>query len=372
MVKNTGDKESRHGKEKKPELYVDEQYFRHVDQIERWRQEYEYWQAAENKLTEVGKVSYAPVDYTPLLERQPFPEHPIPNFLHIMHDARIAAESRYFVPIAAHVGIMLLMLVILIAVGSKVAFGLCAVGVLVLFASFYFTIEKRRVYMKKSIAAAQAEVARKQESVRLQIEAEKKQHEHNEEERIKQVQKLLDGDLAAIFSKLDAVLPQIGFPFPLAVDVHWYDKVPMVQVWLPAKSIIPTQVCALQQSGRVNFSDKEQRAVNKQYMELCAAVLMQVMTRVYANIPTIDLMYVYGMTKEKVDIGCIMTVITTRESLEGAANAVTGLSALQKMGGQFNYDTSLDLLPVDCRDPLEWGEVERQMIRTLHVKLYKE
>ena len=36
----------------KGKVYVDELYFRHVDQMERWRQEYEHCQIVENTLAD--------------------------------------------------------------------------------------------------------------------------------------------------------------------------------------------------------------------------------------------------------------------------------------------------------------------------------
>lgn len=357
--------------EKSPQIYVDETYFRHVDQMERWRQEYEHWQSVEAKIAAVSKFAFDEVDYLSMLERVPFPERPLTDFSYLVDEARIATESKFFMPIAYHLGVMLFLLGILLLVGNVIALWVSGTGVITLLASLYLAIDKRQRTIQKAVDEAQATAQRREEQEKQLIAEQRQKHEEAEANRIKDVERLMAGERASIFVKLDSVLTKIGFPFPLNVDIDVYNNIYRVQVWLPPKTIIPKQTCTLQNSGRPNHSDKETRTINKQYLELCCAIMMQIITVVYAHIPTFDEVYFNGMSKEKVDIECLLAIKTTREAVTTAANAANGIAAIQALQGRFECDTALELLSVEAILPTEWGNVEPQFIRNLRVKLFK-
>lgn len=364
MVKKAGDG-------KNTQIYVDETYFRHVDQIERWRQEYEHWQAIEAKIAAVSNFAYEEVDYLPLLERVPFPERKLTDFSYLVEEARKNTEAKFFMPIAYHIGVMILLVIMLLFVGNIVALWISGTGIVTVIISLYLTIDRRFRNIQEAMAEARALAARREEQEKNMIEEQRRKHEEAEELRIKDIERLLAGEQAAVFVKMDAILVKIGFPFPMVVDIEVYNNVYRVQAWLPTREIIPKQICTLQSSGRPNHADKEGRAINKQYIELCSSIMMQIITTLYAHIPSLDGVYFNGMSKEKVDIECLIAVKVSRELLSSVGNAINGIAAIQGLQGRFECDTSLELLPIDALTPSEWKDVEPQLIRNLRVKLFK-
>lgn len=352
-------------------VYVEENYFRHVDQLERWRQEYEHQQAVEKKLASVSVLTYEPIDYAPLLTQVPWQERSIPNFDYLLENARIAAESKFFIPIAAQL-IFLIAAAFALLVSSK-ALVLWIAGTLVLLvsASLYITIHTRTATIQSVLTKTKEEIEQRQEAERQKNEQARLDHEAQESERVTQLEKLLSGDIGAIMLRLDNVLPKMDIPFPVEVDIDIYENVPLVKVWLPTKAIIPVQTSKLHASGRLLYEEKEQRVINKQYLELCAALLMRVVAKAYENIPSFEHGYIWGMSREHLQNSCLICATIDRDKLSPACQAATGLGALQKLDSSYNIDTALNVGTVDPTLPEGWDSVAPQLLRSLHVKICK-
>lgn len=375
MAKKSGGQASRPmpgARQDKGKVYVDELYFRHVDQMERWRQEYERCQMVENALAAISNLTYEEFDYTPLLQRVPWKERVIPDFSPILEEARITAEGKFFTPIAIHVGLLLVALFVLTISNNMILLWISGIGVVMMLALLVLLIQKRHNYISRELIQKQKEIDNRIEYEKKIIEEEKKKHEEAEDKRISDIECLLAGEIPAIFTKIDYVLGSIGFPFHITTDINLYANVPVVKVWLPPKSIIPTQVCSLQTSGRPSFEEKEIRTINKQYLELCASIMMKIMSAIYCHVPTFSIGYVYGMSKERINIECLLTSKLDRPTLAAACNAVNGIAAIQMTKATFRTDTSLAILPIEAENPVEWDDVEIQLVRNLHVDLFKQ
>ena len=350
---------------------LSEHNFRHVDQIERWKQEYERYVAAEEKLAALSKLSYDPVDYAPLLVPVPWTERKVPDFSFLIEEARAAAESKLFMPIAYRFGGFIVSIVLLMVSTSTTFLWITGILTMALLASLFAAVQQRYAGIEAAVSDARIEAADRAEQVRKMIEEEKRLHEETEKERIALVEKLMAGDIATIFMRLDQLLSRSGFSVPVEVNVHIYAEIPLVKIILPPKSIIPLQSCAMLSSGRLKHTDKEGRSVNKQYVELCAAVIMQIASLIYANIPSFDRMYVRGLTKDSTDQECLFDVVLTREELVTASRAENGISAIQQLQGRFKTDTALNLKVIEPDLPPEWEGVPQQLIRGVHINLAK-
>jgi hypothetical protein len=353
-------------------VYVDELYFRHVDQMERWRQEYDHCQLIEKALASISKLTYEEVDYTSQLLRVPWIERAIPDFSHMIENTRIAAEGEFLKPIAIHIGLLIVAMFILMIGSNIILLWISGTGVVMMLVLLGLLIQRRHNYIEREVRQKQIEIDNRIEYERKIIQEEKDKHERTEDERIKDIEQLLAGESAAIFTKLNTVLYKIGFSFHLSADISVYENVLAVKVWLPPKSIIPNQVCSLQVAGRPSFEEKEMRTINKQYFELCASILMKIMSTIYCHIPSFSTGYVYGMSKEGKNIECLVASKVDRPTLAAACNAINGLAALQITKATFSCDTSLTLLPIEVEEPEEWKEVELQSIRNLHVDLFQQ
>lgn len=375
MVKRISDLGTQHGKNtaNTPDIqvYVEKNYFRHVDQLDRWRHEYEQNQAVEKKLADLSRLSYSPVDYEPQLEQIPFKERPVPCFDYLLDEALVAAESKFFVPIAAHIGIMLILVIILFVSSNTAALrlsGTLGIGVVI---SLFLIFRQRRKVIEMTTEDTKYEIERRRQHEIELIKQERLEHENKENERIESVKKLLDGDTGTIMLRLDAVLSTVDLPFPVAVDIDLYEGVPLVKVWLPPKTIIPHQTSELLTSGRISYTEKEQRTINKQYMELCCSLLIRIAVVIYENIPSFDKGYLRGMTNTGLNNECLFAVNFDRKSLISACSASTGLAAMGTIQGKYDCDNMFNLLPIEPGRPEEWGDAPPQMLHSLHIKIFK-
>ncbi|WP_346356241.1 hypothetical protein [Azotosporobacter soli] len=362
----------REPREKNTQVYVDELYFRHVDQIERWRQEHEHSKAVEAKLQSVSDFEYEPIDYAPLLEKEPWIEPPRTDFSSLIPEARIAVENKYYTPLVTRAALAMAALFCLIIFNNPVILWTAGIAVFAIVGWTYWTISQRQNAIREAIEGAKIEIARREGAEQRLIDEQRTNHDVAEEDRIQVIQKLVDGEISAVFAKLDAQMITINFPFPLTVDVELCKNIPSMQVWFPPKTIIPKQTSELQPSGRPIYTDKEMRAINKQYVELCAAILMQVACFVFANIPSFQTLYLSGMSKENANNECLIAMRLERETFEAVARlGTTPLIALQRLQANFANDTSLDFIPIPETKPEEWGDMEQQFVRALKIKLFK-
>ena len=374
MARNKDDQAARKlpgARQDKGKVYVDELYFRHVDQMERWRQEYEHCQTVENALAAVSNLNYEEIDYTSLLVRKPWKERPVSDYSNELEKVRIEEERKFVMPIGMHTGLLLILLLVLLVSSNMILLWISGTGVVTLLVLVTILLQKRHKDIERAVIEKQKEINIRVEREEKAIKEEREKHEAAEEERIKSIESLLAGDIGAIFAKIDDVLTMNPFPFHVSADINVYMNIPCVKIWLPPKSIIPTQICALQSSGRPSFQEKETRTINKQYFELCAAMSMKIMSLIYAHVPAFRVGYVYGMSKEGNNIECLFLSKLDRATLESACHAANGLAAMQIAKATFNCDTSLALLPVEAEDPEEWSGVESQLVRNLHVNLFQ-
>lgn len=374
MARNREDQVARKlpgARQDKGKVYVDELYFRHVDQVERWRQEYEHCQTVENALAAVSNLNYEEINYTSLLVRESWKERTVSDYSSQLENVRIEEERKFVMPITMHTGLLLILLLVLLVSSNMILLWISGTGVVTLLVLLTILIQKRHKDIEKVVIQKQKEIDIRIECEKKAIKEEREKHETAEDARIKEIESLLAGNIAAIFAKIDYILTMNPFPFHVSVDIGVYLNIPCVKIWLPPKSIIPTQICALQSSGRPSFQEKEIRTINKQYFELCAAISMKVMSLIYTHIPSFRVGYVYGMAKEGNNMECLLFSKLDRPTLETACHAANGLAAMQISKATFNCDTSLTLLPIEVEEPEEWSGVESQLVRNLHVDLFQ-
>lgn len=367
MIKKTDGKSTFGSRQEKGKIYVDELYFRHVDQVERWRQEYEHHQLIEKKLAEFSTLSYEEIDYAPQLVRAIFKERTIPDFSYMLEETRKAAEDKFFMPLVAHLVAVVVLAIILLSSSNAIILWGAGASVIILLVLVVLMIENRNSYIKKALIEKKNEIEARIAYEEKKIMEEKKQHDDNEEERINIIERLLTGEVPSILAKIEKVVSGISFPFYLSIEIELYNDIPLVKIWLPPKSLIPSQICTLTTAGRLNFEDKSVRVINRQYLELCASLVIKIMSTIYGHIPTFNTGYVYAMSKESQNIECLIASKLDRETLIGACSAANGLAAIQRAQASFECNTALELLPVEVQPPAEWGQVEQQDIRNIRI-----
>ncbi|QDR81118.1 MgtC/SapB family protein [Sporomusa termitida] len=346
-------------------------YFKGEEQFERWRKEFVQHQDYELKLAAVSKLSYEPADYQTQLVRQAYGELKLTDYSHLAGQAKTKVESEYVYPIITRIAAIVFLLGILVILFSPVTLLLTAALGVAAGVSLYFTIKDRDAAIIRAEQAAEAEAFRRNEQERLVYEEAKKRHEELENTRITRIEKLLAGETSAVRSRLDEVLNQLRLPMVVEVDIDFHVNIPLIRVWLPPKTVIPRQTCEMLPSGRIQYQDKDSRVYNKQYFELCAAIMLQIAAAVLANIPSFQEAYAAGIVNSEFSDDCILAVRVARDKIENINSAANAIAGMQALDAVYECDTSLVLYPVDMLRPPEWEDIEQQMLKSLRVRIFK-
>ena len=370
MADRNSGKRTRHGqtdevKTQRAEVH----YIKGVEQLDRWRAEFLQHKEMELRLASLSKLSYDPVDYSALLERAPFVEKPLTDCSYLIEEARKRTETRYLMPILTRVGVIVFLMVLLIVFFSAMALWIVGALAIAAGAALFLVVKERRYEMYRALAEAQAEIDwRRENEIQMNEEA-RQQHEMKEEQRINAAEKMINGEVGAVMARIDEVLPRLKFPFPLVIDIDVFANIPLVKVWLPAKTVIPRNTVELLPSGRIQYQEKDFLTHNKQYLEMICSVMIHVLSTMYANIPSFEKGYVMGFIKEETDDACVLAAAIERSALINACLAATGLAAVQSLQGSFECDTMLGIKPIEAIWPEEWKDIEVKMLRSLHIKI---
>jgi len=351
--------------------YSSDRYYRQNEQRDRWLAEHQHNEMVEKSLAFVSKFSYDPVDYVRFLVKEPFREPPRQEFQSLLPERLLAAEKRYRRPIMQQWGFM----VALILCAAIFPYLLTFVLVVVLLSAVgflqYKTFQDRTRVLAKIEQDTRREIEIKIQAQEALIEEQRSLHEAAEEDRVSFYVRLMNGDQPAVIMTLDQFMPQISLPFPLDLDIDLYGRIFMIRVWLPPKAMIPSDRSSLTEAGRIQYEKKDSLEINKQYAELCAGILMQVATTLFGRIPTVDRVYVHGMSKDGKQDECLMTMQLDRSRLEKVQRASTALVAVQGLAVVYECDEFLKLMPVEPLQPEEWVDLDRKDIRSLRIKVFK-
>ncbi|MDF2570069.1 MAG: hypothetical protein K0R55_1673 [Sporomusa sp.] len=346
-------------------------YFKGEEQFERWRKEFVQHQDYELKLATVSKLSYEPADYQVLLVREEFAELKLTDYSHLIGQAKTKAEAEYFYPIAARIAAIAFLLGALVILFSPVVLLITAALGVAATVSLYFTNKDREDAITRAEQDAEEEGFRRNEEERVEYEETKKRHEEQENTRITFIEKLLAGEASAVRSRLDEALNQLKLPIVVEVDIDFHVDIPLIRVWLPPKSVIPRQTCEMLSSGRIQYQDKDIRVYNKQYFELCAAIMLQIVSKVLANIPSFQEAYTAGIVNSEFSDECVIAAKISREKIDTINRVSNAIAGMQAFDAVYECDTSLVLYPVDLLRPPEWEDVEQQMLKSLRVRIFK-
>lgn len=372
MASHLGNKKPIHrGQDNNLNERVEVRYMKGEEQFERWRKEFVQHQDYELKLAAVSKVSYDPVDFESQMVRENFPDLVLTDYSHLVGKAKTKTEAKYVYPVAARIAAIVCLLGILAVLFSPVTLLITAALGAAVAVSLHFTIKDREEAIKKAEEEALEEITRRNEQERSAYEEAKRQHDEKENSRIAVIEQLMTGEPAAIRSKVDEVLNRLKLPVIVEVEIDFYMNIPLVKVWLPSKGVIPKQTCELLPSGRLQFQDKDTRVFNKQFFELSAAIILQIASTIFANVPFFQELYAAGIVKNEFSDDCVLTVKIPQEKIGTVNRASNAIAAMQAFDAVYECDTSLALYPVDMLYPSEWQDMDKQLLKSLRVRIFK-
>lgn len=351
--------------------YSEDRYHRQNDQRARWMAEHQHHEAMEKALADVSRFDYEPENYLRNLVKEPFREPMRSDFQSLLPERLMEAEQRYRRPILIQWALMVALILCVAFFPYLITVVLVVVLLSVVGFLHYKTLRERKTVLADTERDTRLEIETKLQQQDEELAENRRIHDEAEEERLEFYIRLMNGDESAIITTLDDYLPETNVPFPMDVDVDLYGGVLLVRAWLPPKALLPTERTSLAESGKIQYAKKSPLELNKQYAELCAAILMQIASELFSKIPTLEGAYIWGMHKEEEVDECVMSMWVDRSHLARVANSATALAALQGLSAVYECDEQLKLLPVDPMEPEEWAEVDEKDIRTLRIKIYK-
>lgn len=352
--------------------YAEDRFHRQNEQRDRWLAEHQHQEAVEKALRDVSKFSYDPEDYVRLLVKEPFVEPPRIDFSGLLPERMREAERRYRKPINVRWAVMAALILSILLFPSLLTMAVVMVLLAVTGFAQFKVLQERQRLLAATESNTRREIEQKTRAQEDVIAARRQEHEAAEEERVSFYIQLLNGDESTMINVMDDTFAKIRMPFPMDIDIDLHDGIILIRAWLPPKAVIPHERTALlPETGRIQYEKKESTEINKQYAELCAAVLMQIGTLLYAKVPNLEKTYIWGISKEGEQDACLMSVQLTRQAVIKVANASTALVAIQNLGGIYSCDEFLKLMPVEAPYPQEWEAVEQRQLRSLHVKLHR-
>jgi hypothetical protein len=356
--------------DKEVKIKGDEALFHHIDQMDRWRKEYEHRQAVERRIVNFSKLNFKPVDYEPLLKRTEFIEESVPDYSKLIDEAKDKTKQSFVRPMYKRYAIIAGLLLLALISFSFIMVILCSLLGLVTMVSIFMLNQQREEAILLATERAKIEIQLLEDETQEKNERNRAEHEKRETERITQIEKLIAGDLSEVVMRIGLVLPKLDIPLSVSVEIDIYENIPFLKVWLPAKTIIPRQKCELLLDGRIKYVDKELRLINKQYVEFCAALVWQLVIGLYTRIPSFEKGYACAISKESYHNDQLIFLEVDRQIIEYVCQyASTALIALQLAKARFECDITTNLMQIESGSPPEWQGVEEYKLRNIKLTI---
>jgi hypothetical protein len=140
---------------------------------------------------------------------------------------------------------------------------------------------EQEVLTRAALQNARAAYEAETETKRAAFEAE-------EDERLRELRELMDGDTSRMREALEAVLPlDLPVPCGMTFDVQ-SSRVVSIEVDVPEPGALPTTEAKLLASGKVAYKEKSEKRLREQYVRLVAGVGVRHASETMLNLPTCE------------------------------------------------------------------------------------
>jgi hypothetical protein len=336
------------------------------DRLKRYQREQKKSEEMEESLRKLSTISHTPIDYSPGLIRKTFQPPVIPDYSYLLTEARLKVVNKYYVPIAVQLGLGLICVILSLAFRDTLLPILGAAGLIACAMSLHTDLRTRQRKIALALSAARTQIDTLVKEARDSIEQATRTFEEAENVRIEKIEKLLNGNPSAVLERIEEVLLMIKLPFFLRCTVDFYEE-PMITLHLPEHLIIPTSKVSVNPDGTLSYQEKSPFEINKQYSEVMAGTAINIASRLYAAIPTLNMLYIQGLFDKWQDQEYLFSLRLSRQALVGALDCRSGLECFSRLKAEYAIKTSADFTPVQPTFPEWWEKVPREKIRTIKV-----
>jgi hypothetical protein len=340
-----------------------------IDQarLKRYLLEQKKSEEAEAALANLSDFVYEPVDYTPGLVRKIFTEPPTPDFTYLLTEARLKTVNKYYPTIFIQLSLGLFFIILSLAFRDSFIPIIGIAGLMACTLSLHKDLQTRKKDIDKSLSEAREQIDLRVKEIRENIDSARKAFDEAEDKRIEKIEKLLNGDLGAIFESSEDVLQHLRLPFPLRSIVDWYGNDLVITLKLPDLTVIPTNLVSINSSGNINYDEKSPLEINRQYTEAMASAAVKMLLLLYAAIPTLDNVYIQGIIDRTETTDCLFTFKSNRQKADEVAQCAGGIDALRVLEAAFEVKTSGAFLPVQPILPSWWEKTPKEKIKSMNV-----
>ncbi|WP_437306570.1 hypothetical protein [Sorangium sp. So ce388] len=214
--------------------------------------------------------------------------------------------------------------------------------------------EALEVLAREDEAQAQVALQKARTTYETETEAARAEFDREEDERLRSLQELQNGDTGRMREALEAVLP---LDLPVPCNVRFDIKSPSnisLEIDIPEPSVIPTTEAKLLASGKVSYKEKSEKQLREQYVKLVAGLAIRHASEALLNLPTCEVVELRAFrTALDPSIGRSMrrTVLELRVDYPTLApmtmDGIDPLLALKHYKHRINIDRNRNLQPLD-------------------------
>lgn len=347
---------------------MDEQYEKKLATIRQHRAEHEKNMALEKKLEDLKHCCFDPIDYEYLQETEPWSEPPPVSYAYLKTEAVQRVEAVYQSRLrfyAMSFAASFLVYFIFPRLWAFVVF--FGIGLFLLL-QVSRTLQQKQEMLIEALDAAQQEIHRRQEEDRMMAEKARREYEYSQQLRQEEYQSIMEGKPEKVESLVREQLEKLVLPVNSDITAEINGSWVKALVTLPDLSVIPRKRSRLLPTEYIEYEDKTEWEINKQYMDLAIALLFHVGVKILEAVPTIEGIYARGVNAQ----GELLMCITLPRDLFGSPGKQFLLAQMVKYAEmQCVTDSSYKLSAMDDPgEPPAWDA--NQPIRKVTVKVLKQ
>lgn len=335
---------------------LDEQHEKKMELIRQFRAEHEKNEETEKNLKKMQMLSFEPADYEYLLEEEPWEEPQLTSFEYLKTEAIQRIELLYknrltmFAACFAGSFAFYLILPLMLAFICFLSLGLFLVY------QTSQTLKQKQNDLISALEAAQEEILRRRQEEIQAIEEARKQHEFSQQLRREEYQSIMEGKAEVIGQLIKESLEKMAVPVVIKAAVDIAGPLVNISVTLPGLSVIPKRRTRMLPTGYLEYDNKQEREVNKQYMDLVTSLLLQICVRIFEIAPTVECIYARGSSEKD---ALLIHMRLAREAMDQQGNRLNPADMLNTADAVYSAGIDNKLLPLDDPGPPpEWETVE--------------
>jgi hypothetical protein len=340
------------------------------ERLKRYAREYRQSKEVEEALASLSRFSCQPVDYEQALTRKEWVEPALPDFSYILIETRLKVTNKYLAAIATQLVAGLFFVILSLAFMDSFVPIIGVIGLAACALALNRELQNRRREVDRALTEARADIEARLRTIKEEIAEARQAFEDAENQRIERIERLINGDAAANFERLEEVLQGIKLPFYVRCHVDFFDMEPLLTLYLPNHNVIPPTVVSLSPTGVIDYEEKSAAAINHQYTEALAGTAITLALLLYTYLPSVDELYVVGLFDQREQPECFYSLRLTRQAALDIVETPSALAAFQQLDARFAIGDNGLFTPVEePMLPSWWGAAPSEGILTAKITI---